>query len=159
MTTLTEPYVQRAIYTIEDIGVQQMQSTYASKPVLIHCTATDASFNYGQSVKVDNAGVKTHDTIGSQAIGYITVESTPSGFHSQDKMSFIGSWPISTIAFQVTDPFDVSDIVNASGEGGSMVVSMRVDVIEPLTNVTNEVVQTADYSGIKRARVAPQPPV
>ena len=26
-------------------------------------------------------------------------------------------------------------------------------------NVTNEVVQTADYSGIKRARVAPQPPV
>ena len=59
----------------------------------------------------------------------------------------------------IVNPFDPTFIYSAVGTSGQMVVSLKVEVIEPLKNVTNEVVQTADYSGIKRARITPLPPV
>jgi len=157
LTTLNEPYVERAIYTIEHVAVNQIQVAYDDKSVLLHCDAADATFNNGKCSVINAVGVATSDRNVSQVVGFIPV--TPAKSSYQENMSFIGRWPLQSIAFQITDPFDTSDIVNATGAAGHMIITLRVDLIEPLKNLTNEVVQTADYSGIKRARVAPLPPV
>lgn len=161
LTTLTESYVQRAIYTVEKISVLNINGV-ANKDVLVLCDACDTSFNIGRFVSQTPATqqtpmVETKHT-NDQAIGHI---HGGAGNHltSDHMMSFVGKWPVRTIAFQVANPFNPSNIHQANGTNGEMILSLKVEVIEPLTNVTNEVVQTADYSGIKRARVAPQPPV
>tara|TARA_R100001594_G_scaffold150223_2_gene210592 strand:+ start:1678 stop:2280 length:603 start_codon:yes stop_codon:yes gene_type:complete len=157
LTTLTEPYVERAIYTIEHIAVNQIQAAYNNKTVMLHCDAADATFNNGKCIQIDAAGATLADRNVSQVVGFIPAVQAVTSF--QENLSFIGRWPLQSIAFQITDPFDTSDVVNASGTAGSIIVTLRVELIEPLENVTNEVVQTADYSGIKRARIAPLPPV
>ena len=156
LTTLTESYVQRAIYTIESMSILNIDGV-ANSDVLVLCDACDTSFNIGRFIEQTAGPVEVKHT-NDHAVGHFHVNSG-NDVTSDHTISFVGKWPIRTIAFQVVNPFNPSNIETATGTTGQMVVSLKVEVIEPLKNVTNEVVQTADYSGIKRARIAPLPPV
>ena len=157
LTTLTEPYVQRAIYTVESLSVLNINGV-ANKDVLVLCDACDTSFNIGRFI-AQSGGVPTDiKHTNDHAIGHMHGGSG-NLVTSDHTMTFVGKWPIRTIAFQIVNPFNPSNIRIANGTNGEMIISLKVEVIEPLKNVTNEVVQTADYSGVKRARIAPLPPV
>ncbi len=157
LTTLTEPYTQRAMYTIESMSILNINGV-ANANVLVLCDACDKSFNIGRFIG-QLGGVPTDiKATNDNAIGHFHVDGT-NNVVSDHTMTFVGKWPVRSIAFQVVNPFNPEFIQTAIGTTGRMLVSLKVEVIEPLKNVTNEVVQTADYSGIKRARIAPLPPV
>ena len=157
LTTLTEPFTQRAMYTIESMSILNI-NWVSNADVLVLCDACDTSFNIGRFIE-QAGGVPTDiKHTNDNAVGHFHVNGG-NDVTSDHTMSFVGKWPIRSIAFQVVNPFNPEIIETAIGTTGQMVVSLKVEVIEPLKNVTNEVVQTADYSGIKRARIAPLPPV
>ena len=112
LTTLNEPYVQRAIYTIEHIAVNQVQVAYENKDVLLHCDAVDATFNHGKCVKIKADGDTEANRNISQAVGSIPIPANESTDHNN--LSFIGRWPVNSIAFQITDPFDTSTVINST---------------------------------------------
>ena len=116
------------------------------------CDAADTGFNYGQFA-LDNAVVKN-----GQAVASLHVRSTRA-WEDFNPVTFVARWPLDTIAFQLVNPYDGGIIFSEPAAPPTMHLTLKVEIIEPLKNVTNEVVQTADYSGIKRARIAPLPPV
>lgn len=156
LTTLTEPYTQRAMYTIESMSILNINGV-SNSDVLVLCDACDKSFNIGRFIDQIAGPIETKHT-NDNAIGHFHVNGG-NDVTSDHTMTFVGKWPIRSIAFQVVNPFNPENIHAAINTTGQMVISLKVEVIEPLKNVTNEVVQTADYSGVKRARIAPLPPV
>ena len=147
LTTLNEPHVQRALFTIERVSANNVNH---SNDCLLMCTAADAGFNIGHYCK-DSSLIQNNQGVANLNVTSNTIADTASS-------TFVAKWPIETIAFQLVDPYELT-VISSSLANCTLDVSLKVEIIEPLANVTNEIVQTADYSGIKRARIAPQPPV
>ena len=152
LTTLTEPHVERAFITIENMAMIHVNSFHNNDNIVLMCDAADTGFNYGQTV-LDNAVVRNN-----QAVASLHVASTRV-WENFNPVTFVARWPLETIAFQLANPYTSGLIFAEAGQPPSMHLTLKIEIIEPLKNVTNEVVQTADYSGIKRARIAPLPPV